>query len=151
MNRSLLRRVVGPLALVLLGIAGLASFVGFANMPQPRAVVQYSPILAVAGLYALAVVMAPTELHAVEGRIVRSDTGQPIEGAHVVAKYSRSDQDRPSAVNTDDRGEFTVYTTCPWENGEAPLEVTAPGYYKKVATGGDDPGYRTITLIPLAR
>ena len=150
MNRSLLRRVVGPLALVLLGVAALANFVGLAKMPQPRAVVRYAPFLALGGLYALGT-LAPAELHAVEGRIVRSDTGQPIDGAHVVAKYSRSGQDRPSAVNTDDRGEFTVYTTCPWGKGDAPLEVTAPGYYKKVAAGGDDPGYRTITLIPLAR
>jgi len=149
MNRSLLRRVVGPLALVLLGVAGLATFVGFANMPQTREGVRYAPVLAFEGLVALAMITAPAELNAVEGRIVRSDTGQPIEGAHVVAKYSGADQERPSAVNTDDRGEFRVYTTCAW--GDAPLEVTAPGYYKKVATGGDDWGYRTITLIPLAR
>jgi len=134
-----------------LGVSGLATFVGFANMPQTREGVRFAPVLAFEGVFALAMLVAPDELNAVEGRIVRSDTGQPIEGAHVVAIYSLSDQDRPSAVNTDDRGEFTVYTTCPWENGEAPLEVTAPGYYKKVAKGGDDPGYRTITLIPLAR
>ena len=149
MNRSLLRRVVGPLALVLLGVSGLATFVGFANMPQTREGVRYAPVLAFEGVFALAMLVAPDELNAVEGRIVRSDTGQPIEGAHVVAIYSLSDQDRPSAVNTDDRGEFAVYTTSPW--GDAPVEVTAPGYYKKVAKGGDDPGYRTITLIPLAR
>jgi hypothetical protein len=149
MNRSLLRRVVGPLALVLLGVSGLAIFVGFANMPQTREGVRYAPVLAFEGLFALVMLVAPAELNAVEGRIVRSDTGQPIEGAHVVAIDSLSDQDRPSAVNTDDRGEFTVYTACAW--GDTPLEVTAPGYYKKVATRGDDPGYPTITLIPLAR
>lgn len=145
MNRTLLLRVAGPLALVVLGVAALAVLVGFANRPEPRQSLGYAPVLAVSGLIALSM-LAPEELHAVKGRIVRSDTGQPIEGAHVQARHSRPSGSQPSAVDTNARGEFTVYST--WNGDDAPLEVTAPGYYKKVATGGSGPGYRTITLIP---
>ena len=149
---TLLRRIIGPLALVLLGVVALAGALSLRSYEGLRWTLGWT-----AGMTALSGVLVASQFahpatNEVNGAIVRSDTGQPIAGAHVLCRNSQMfGDDFVSEADTDARGQFTVYTTRDPAYGYVPLEVTAPGYLKKVATGGNGPGFRTITLIPAPR
>jgi hypothetical protein len=136
---TLPRRIAEPLAVVVLVVAALA-VLGLRHREDVRWTVRLATF-ALARLH-------PEPLNDVHGTVVHYDTGQPIEGARVLAHYRRKLDGNQylSEARTDSRGEFTVQTTRDPGLGFVPLEVTAPGYLKKIATHGD-----TITLIPAPR
>jgi|KBSSwiStaDraftv2_1062776.scaffolds.fasta_scaffold1162829_2 hypothetical protein len=136
---TLPRRIAEPLAVVVLVVAALAALAH-----RHREDLRWTARLVTFALARL----HPEPLNAVHGTVVRYDTGQPIEGARVLARYHRKHDANQylSEASTDSRGEFTVQTTRDPGLGFVPLEVTAPGYLKKIATRGD-----TITLIPAPR
>jgi len=146
-----IRRIVGPLALVILGECALAAVVRLRSDEGVRWTMGWTAGMTVLSGFLVASQFSDpvSGLNEVHGTIIRSDTGQPIEGARVVSRYTRMfDGEHVSEATTNSRGEFTVQTTRDPEYGYVPLEVTAPGYLRKVATGGDHVGPRTITLIP---
>jgi len=152
---TLFRRIAGPMALVILGVVALAAVLRLRSDEGLRATLGWTAgLTAVSGvLVAFQFADPERDLNEVHGTIIRSDTGQPIEGARVVSRYTRmfGGNEHVSEARTNSRGEFTVQTTRDPAYGYVPLEVTAPGYLKKVATGGDTRGHRTITLIPAPR